>query len=195
MPLALPVDLDDREREREPRDRVDRVGTEEVRVGVPGRREPQGHVHREAPDRGGEHRHPEERAEPDRDLEQRDPDTGEHRHLSEDAHQRSRRCAAREPGELRPDVVASAGSEEVRIEELLDPGEQEGHTQEGPEDPDRPRHLDPALGEGARPGGPPTGTADGVGPVWGSGLERRAARVRHVGGCSSPIVRGWSEAG
>ena len=32
----------------------------------------------------------------------------------------------------------------------LDPREQEGHPQERAEDPDRPRHLDPAIGEGLR---------------------------------------------
>ena len=144
---------------------------------VPGGGEPERRVDREPHEGGGEHPDARQRPEPDRDLHQSDRDTGENGRVAEDAHQWSGRRPGREAGELRPDVVAATGSEEVGIEELLRTCEDERDAEERPEDPDRPRHLDPALRDARRPV-----------PPAPSRIRSSADRVRSEGGLRASRV-------
>ena len=133
--------------QREPRDRVDRVRAEEVRVDVPRRGQQERQAHDEPADGCGQRRDAQQRADADRDLDQRDRDPREHRRAREDEQERTCRGPLREPVELGPHEISAPRSEEVRIEELLRSREQERRPEESAKDPERPRKLDPSLGE------------------------------------------------
>ena len=139
--------LDQAREERTPRDRVDRIRTEEVRMDVPRRRQEQDQADPEAAGRPRDRGDPEERAEPDRDLQQRDPDAGQDRGVREHAQDRADRAPLRERSELIAHEVGRPRVQEVVVEELLHARVHERHAEERPQDPQRPRLPLPARRE------------------------------------------------
>ena len=83
--------------QREPRDRVDRVRAEEVRVDVPRRGQQERQAHDEPADGCGQRRDAQQRADADRDLDQRDRDPREHRCAREDEQERTCRVPCANP--------------------------------------------------------------------------------------------------
>ena len=119
---------------------------------VPREREPERQVDREPDERDGEHPDAEERPQPHDELREPDPDPDDERMRREHAHQRSHRIAVGEARELAADEVGSAAVQDVRVEELVHAGVDEGDAEEGAKDPQRPRHRRPRPRDRERAG-------------------------------------------